>query len=215
VIAAGDRLEDATLAAISSGRLDPAVTLFLESVLEIRGITDPSADAFAGSALEAEAPVALAEDALARVLARLDLGEPAGRARRTPRPDPEVIRLPKVLQEHVREAERARGWTSALPGIRSLTLDLPGSVKAELLRIEAGAATPRHTHHGREYTLCMIGGFSDGRGSYGPGDVSEADGSVEHKPRADAEGPCYVLAITDADLRFSGLLGAFQRLFGG
>ena len=215
MIASGDHFEDATLAAITSGRLDPAVALFLESALEMRGLTDPSPDAVAGSALEAEAPAALANDALARVMATIDLGEASVRNRRSARPDPVVIRLPRVLQQYVRDAEAAKGWSSGLPGIRSLTLDLPGSVKAEILRIDAGAATPRHTHRGREYTLCLIGGFSDGRGSYGPGDISEADASVEHQPRADADGPCYVLAITDADLRFSGLLGAVQRVFGG
>jgi putative transcriptional regulator len=215
LIATGAPIEDTTLAALASGRLDPALALFLESAMERRGLGDLSGDALAGAALESETPAAVCDDALARVLARIDAGEGAIRPRKSVRLDPDVIRLPKALQASVREAERVRGWSGPLPGIRSLALDLPGSVKAEILRIEAGASTPRHTHGGREYTLCLLGGFSDGRGSYGPGDIATADDSVEHQPRADADGPCYVLAITDADLRFSGVLGAAQRLFGG
>ena len=64
-------------------------------------------------------------------------------------------------------------------------------------------------------TLCLIGGYSDGRGSYGPGDVSIADPTVTHQPKADDDGVCFVLAVTDAGLKFEGVLGAIQKLIGG
>ncbi|MBL4544621.1 MAG: cupin domain-containing protein [Oceanicaulis sp.] len=34
---------------------------------------------------------------------------------------------------------------------------------------------PHHGHDGTEFTLVLSGGFSDGRGSYGPGDVCMAN----------------------------------------
>lgn len=205
---------EAVMSAVASGRVEPAVALFLDAAMELRGHADAAPGALSGALLEREASVAMAPDALARALAAIDALETAPAPRAAARRDAELIRLPRALQEAVRDAERRRGWTSALPGIRSLDLETAGDVHAEIIRIEPGVATPRHTHGGREYTLCLLGGFSDGRGSYGPGDVCEADPEVTHTPRADADGPCYVLALTDAGLRFTGLLGALQRLLG-
>jgi putative transcriptional regulator len=114
----------------------------------------------------------------------------------------------------IRTAESRRGWKGVAPGLRRLQLDFGGAAEAEIIRIDPGVAIPWHTHKGQELTLCLVGGFSDARGSYGPGDVSIADSSVRHQPRADSDGPCFVLAVTDAGLRFEGLLGAIQKLMG-
>jgi putative transcriptional regulator len=205
-----------TEALLASGRADPAIALFLDSVLEMRRAGDPAAAVLAGSLLEHEAPVAMRNDALARAFAAIDAGErsPARRAR-SAGSDPELIRIPLALQEAIARAEQARGWRVLAPGIRQLALDTGGAVSAEILRIAPGAMTPRHTHKGREATLCLVGGFSDGRGTYGPGDVALADPDVTHQPRGDDDGVCFVLAVTDARLRFEGALGALQRLFGG
>jgi putative transcriptional regulator len=83
------------------------------------------------------------------------------------------------------------------------------------MRISPGAKTPVHSHHGREVTLCLIGGFHDARGSYGPGDLSFADPELVHQPIADDDGVCFVLAVTDGGLKFMGLFGVFQKMFGG
>lgn len=208
-------LDEAAAGLVASGRVDAALALFIESAMALRGRLD-EATVVAGAFLETCAPEPMSPDALDSVLAAIDrleaeAGEPAVRR---PFAD-DIIRLPAGLRTAVEAAEARKGWKLIAPGIRQLKLDLAGATHdAEVLRIDAGAATPRHTHDGRELTLCLIGGFSDGRGSYGPGDISYADADVRHQPRADDDGPCYVLAVTDAGLRFEGLLGLLQKLGG-
>jgi putative transcriptional regulator len=204
-------MDEATRAALASGRADPALALFIDSLMEMRGLSIIAGCAIAGAMLEAEPPAEISADALDRAFAAIEKGG----GPKTPSIYPELIKLPAALADAVREAETRAGWKMQTPGIRGLRLDVGGEARAEILRIEPGAASPRHTHKGQELTLCLIGGYSDGLRSYGPGDVSIADPSVTHQPRADDDGVCFVLAVTDAGLKFEGLLGAIQKLTGG
>jgi putative transcriptional regulator len=214
----GRELDEETIGALVSGRADPAVRLLIDTVLALRGLEDLFAEASAGALLESEAEAELASDALAKAFAAIDaLGPDARRApvQKKRKTYPELIRLPPQLQALVREAEARKGWEYAGPGLRSLQLiKQKGQAKAEIIRIEPGAGTPVHTHYGREATLCLVGGFSDAMGSYGPGDVSLTDPSITHQPVADDDGVCFVLAVTDAGLKFKGVLGVLQKLLG-
>ncbi|MBI1340738.1 hypothetical protein GC169_11095 [bacterium] len=208
--------DEETLTAVTSGRVDPAVRLFIETAAAMRGCDEPAADALAGALLESEIPADMGADALEKALAAIDESDRAIRSvSRSARLSAELSGLPEGVRSAVLDAEAAAGWRYAGPGIRVLPLDLGGSASAEILRISAGAAAPRHSHKGMEYTLCLIGGFNDGPGSYGPGDVSVADPDVTHRPVADDDGPCFVLAVTDDDLKLTGFMGVLQRLVGG
>lgn len=211
----GRELDEETSAALASGRADAAIALFFDSVLALRGLENRFAETVAGYALEREAPAPMSPDALARTIAMIDAA-----AVDPPRPPKasrldEIIAIPAFLRQAIDDAEQARGWRTAGPGVKQLKLNLSDAIGAEILRIEAGQAVPKHTHKGRELTLCLVGGFSDERASYGRGDVSFADPTLHHTPKADRDGHCYVLAITDAGLKFDGALGAIQKLFGG
>jgi len=214
----GPELDDETRAALASGRADPGIALFIDTLLAMRGLNEQFSEAAVGALLECEEPTELATDALTRVFAAIDKSTPetrAGSLPKAPKTYPELIRLPVRLQAIVREAEAGKGWEYAGPGIRSLQLKLGGAVQTQLMRIAPGAKTPVHTHYGRELTLCLIGGFHDARGSYGPGDLSFADPDIVHQPVADDDGVCFVLAVTDAGLKFKGLLGVIQKMLGG
>ncbi len=204
-------MDEATRAALASGRAEPALGLFIESLMEMRGLPFETGEMVAGAAFETEAPAEMAADALERTFAAIDALHPAQRAPHYP----DLIKLPRRLADAMLEAEAKHGWTTAGPGVRKLRLGVGGEARAELIRLEAGVLTPWHTHKGQELTLCLVGGFSDGLASYGPGDVSFADPTVRHRPKADDDGPCYVLAVTDAGLKFEGVLGAIQKLTGG
>jgi putative transcriptional regulator len=204
-------MDEATRAALASGRAEPALGLFIESLIEMRGFVLDAGEAVAGAALEAETPADLAPDALARAFAAIDAAPKQGQAPHYP----DLIKLPRRLVDVMLEAEARQGWTTAAPGVRKLRLAVGGEARAELIRLDAGHTTPWHSHKGQELTLCLLGGFSDGFASYGPGDVSVADPTIRHRPRADDDGPCFVLAVTDAGLKFEGVLGAIQKLTGG
>jgi len=76
---------------------------------------------------------------------------------------------------------------------------------ARLLRIPAGRPVPTHSHGGPELTLVLSGAFSDTTGTYGRGDLQEADEYLDHQPHAAAGEDCICLAVTNAPLRFKSL----------
>lgn len=215
----GPSLDDETRAALASGRADPGLAVFIDTLLNLRGLDDLFGEAAAGALLERESEAEMSVDALARALAAIGGAssetQTASSRSSVRKTYPELIRLPARLQAAVREAEAGKGWEYAGPGIRSLQLKLGGAVQTQMMRISPGAKTPRHTHYGREVSLCVVGGFHDGRGSYGPGDLVFAGPDVVHQPIADEDGVCFVLAVTDGGLKFKGLFGVFQNLFGG
>lgn len=204
-------LDDATRAALASGRAHPALGLFIDTLMEMRGISEHEGEALAGAALEAETPAAMSPHALDMVFAAIERG---GSRPQRALVYPELSGLPVALRELVREAEGKGGWGMSGPGIRRLDLSRDGGLKLEMIRLDAGKAVPWHTHKGRELTLCVHGEYADGLAIYGPGDFSITDGAIRHQPKASEAGPAYALAVTDAGLKFEGLLGALQRLVG-
>ena len=212
-IANGPHLDDESRAMLASGRANASVALLIDTVVEMRGLDDQLGEAFAGTSLEVEAPAEMRLDALERAFGAIDSGR-GGETALAPAYQ-ELIRLPTQLSEAIRRAEAGKGWKSIGYGVRQLPLGVAGGVNAEILRIPPGVATPKHTHRGREYTLCLVGTFSDATGSYGPGDIAYADASVTHQPTASRDGgPVFVLAITDGGLQLTGLMGVLQRLTG-
>lgn len=204
-------LDEATRAALASGRAQPALRLFLDTLMEMRGIAEAEGDAIAGASLEMETPAVMRPGALDMAFAAIERG--AAPIQRQP-VYPELAALPLPLREAMLEAEGKRSWKTIGPGIRRLDLGVADGAKAEIIRLDAGRAVPWHTHKGRELTLCIHGEYADGLAAYGPGDFSVTDGDVRHQPKASDAGPAYALAVTDAGLRFEGLLGALQKLFG-
>lgn len=155
-----------------------------------------------GSMLEAAAPVAVAADGLAAVMARIELPE-------TEEPAPPAhlpaskSGLPQPLRRYVENAAGELDWQRLGLGASQLLIATGDrSATARLLRIPAGKPVPVHTHRGRELTLVLSGAFSDATGHYGPGDFQEADETLEHKPHAAPGADCICLAVTDAPLRF-------------
>ena len=204
-------LDDASRAALASGRAEPALCLFVDTLMEMRGISEQEGAVLAGVMLESEAPAAMSPHALDMVFAAIERG---GSRPARPLVYPELDGLPAGLREMIREAEAKRAWAMAGPGIRRLDLIKDGPLKLEVIRLEAGQSVPWHTHKGNELTLCVHGEYADGLDTYRPGDFSITDGRVRHQPKAYDAGPAYALAVTDAGLRFEGLLGALQRLVG-
>lgn len=209
----GQMMDDATRAAFASGRAEPSLGLFIDTLLEMRGISEPEGEAIAGAALEAEAPADLSPNALDMAFAAIERGEPKKRQAQLTYAD--LSGVPAVLQDAILAAESRRAWGWSGPGIKRLPLISNGATTAEMIRIEAGTKIPWHTHKGQELTLCVFGEFSDSRSVYAPGDFSISDGAIRHQPVAHDKGPVYALAVTDAGLKFEGVLGALQKLFGG
>jgi len=75
-----------------------------------------------------------------------------------------------------------------------------------LQRLEPGAAVAHHDHRGREITVVLTGSFSDSNGQYYPGDFIVKEPGEQHRPAASDNAPCVCLSVTDAPVRFTGML---------
>ena len=98
-------------------------------------------------------------------------------------------------------------WKKVTPSISKADIEVAeDDFKVELLKFDANAKIPQHTHEGQEFTLVLEGDFSDSLGKYESGEFIVQDKSVEHQPVAGSQG-CVCLAITTAPLKFTGILG--------
>jgi len=209
-------------AAYGAGCLDPAFTLMVgtQSALrpEIREAVALS-EVISGSILETAPEAKLTDGALDRALAAIDMldaderssvnaGRAAGEAME------EMLALPEPLRTAALDAVGKTGWQAMGRGLKRLNLNAGSRLETELYRIAPGARIPRHTHAGSEYTLVVAGGFSDERGSYGPGDVVINGADDYHQPVGDEGEVCYALAVRDGGLHFTGMMGFIQRIFG-
>jgi len=169
-------------------------------------------DAVGGALLDRLAPAEVAPEALDAVLARLDEPMPAS----APPSSPDPV-LPAPLRAYVGRGLRDIAWKRLGRGVEEFVLPIPkvDGCSSRLIRVGAGRRIPTHTHDGDELTLVLAGGFSDRSGRYARGDVCAADPSVEHRPVADADGPCVCLVVTEGRLRFSGPFGRILTYFRG
>lgn len=176
------------------------------------------AESIGGALLQSMDPVAVSENALPDLMARID-AEESGEAAVSSVMAPEDVSLdvPKPLSPWINGGFDDLRWRTLAPGMKQivLPLDSSGPAKTRLLKLAPGVVTPAHSHKGQEITLVLKGSFSDELGRFGPGDVQEADGEVKHQPMADTGEECICLVVTDAPLKFDNLVGKIlQPIFG-
>lgn len=210
---------DDLLVAYAAGSLDEGLSLMVATHLALCPDCRSkvaAAEAMGGALVDDMAPAPLADDALDALLARLDEPEPAPLPLpRRPTHDARTRTVvPEPLRSYLSASLDSLPWRSMGPFVRSVELPVSGA-KARLFRIKPGAAMPQHSHTGMEYTLVLAGGFSDEIGSFARGDVACADETLLHQPVADPGEPCLCLAVTDAPLRFTGVVPRLMQPFFG
>jgi putative transcriptional regulator len=198
----------------AAGRLPEPVALIVATHLAL----SPSAreryrrfEDLGGVLLEELEPTSLADDAWERLMARLD--DPSSLEPPASKPAAMAANLPRPLRDYLPaplEALRWRNYGNAAEF--ELPLRVPG-FRTTLIRVRAGRMVPQHTHEGNELTLVLEGAFHDEIGHYRRGDLAIADGSVNHRPQADDDQDCLCLAVTDAPLRLTGLIGRLLNPF--
>jgi putative transcriptional regulator len=198
-------LSDPLLMAYSAGQLPEAFNLIVATHVsmcdECRSRLG-SYDALGGAVIEDIEEVAMGEAALEAALARID-GLPQA-TQRAPLKAAGI--LPAPLVDYVGGDLSAVRWKRVGGGVKQAILPTGRDASARLLYIPAGVAVPDHGHKGTELTLVLQGAFADENDRFGPGDIEIADEEVEHTPVALAGEDCICLAVTDAPLRFRGVI---------
>jgi putative transcriptional regulator len=202
-------LSDQLLAAYAAGTLPEAFGLAIAAHIslcdECRAAL-AAHEAVGGAVLDSQIDTAqMGEDAFAALMARLDgpgLAPAPVAARRAKHPI-----LPAPLVDYVGPDMSKIKWRSIGMGVRQAILPLKDkAASARLLYIPAGQAVPDHGHRGLELTLVLQGSFRDENAKFARGDIEIADQADQHTPVADAGEDCICLAVTDAPLRFIGMI---------
>jgi putative transcriptional regulator len=170
----------------------------------------------AGVLLEDSVPQALADDALARMLARLDEQESAVIAPAMP----DFLRrfeLPGPLKSH--KIGRRRRVT---PNIWFAPVELPGqrlsdraAPRTYLVYANRNTMLAEHTHVGREFTQVITGAFADNGGLYSQGDFACTDEGIMHTPGVTQDAECLCLISADAPMRLTGFAARFIQTVTG
>lgn len=206
-------LTDDLLFAYSAGALPEAVNLIVATHLslcdECRAALEAH-DAVGGAVLEAADEVAVSDDCLAGALAMIRTGNWTAPAKKACRRDPV---LPAPLADYVGGSLDNVKWKPVGMGVKQAVLKTSDEATARLLYIPAGTAIPDHGHRGMELTLVLKGAFSDQDGYFGRGDIEVAHEDLHHTPVADISEDCICLAVTDAPLKFKGLIPRLAQPF--
>ena len=215
-------LSDKLLMAYSAGTLPEAFNLAVATHIamcdECRARL-ASYDALGGAVLEgiADDSATISAPSLAATLSRIKAQEPSERpsaAAVTTQPA-EGWTLPEPLRSYVGGDIEAVKWRSVGGGVRQALIPTSENATARLLYIPAGSTVPDHGHQGMELTLVLQGAFADEEDCFSRGDIEIADEGTEHQPVAQAGLDCICLAVTDAPLKFRGLLPRLAQPFLG
>ncbi|WP_426690552.1 ChrR family anti-sigma-E factor [Rhodanobacter ginsengiterrae] len=213
-------LDDATLLSYSAGALPAALAVVasthLERCADCRArLLD--ADQIGGVLIQQQRVDAPADDRRAAMLALLD-DEPADQRMVLPIESEEAHdpdRLPGALHPWFGKSMRALRWKRVAPGVQRIRASGISGGDLMLLRIAPGSKLPLHSHGGSELTMILDGAYDDMLGHFGPGDVADLDGEINHQPVTSPGVPCICVAATDAPLVFSGWVArTLQPLFG-
>ena len=98
-------------------------------------------------------------------------------------------------------------------GVKQAILPTSDAASARLLFIPAGTAMPDHGHQGLELTMVLQGAFKDEDDYFARGDIEMADSEMHHTPIADINEDCICLVVSDARLKFDGLIPKIMQRF--
>src|SRR6185437_665256 len=213
-------LDDATLLSYSAGALPAALAVVASAHLERCAACRArllDADRSGGVLLQQQRVGAPTEHARTAMLALLDT-EPAFEQETLP---PDIVeehqpdRLPGALHPWFGNSMRALRWRRVAPGVQRIRATGISGGDLMLLRIAPGSMLPLHSHGGSELTMILDGAYDDVLGHFGPGDVADLDGEIQHQPVTSPGVPCICVAATDAPLKYAGWVArTLQPLLG-
>ncbi len=202
--------DDESLLAFASGQLDSGRGLLLSVHLDACQQCHRRVQALlsvGGEVLERAQPMELSDEALQRVLQRIEGTAPESKARVGVTSAPAARGLSRL------DSCEVSAWRRVAPGMRYRSVLVPHAADGKMfvLGIAPGRSLPKHSHRDLEWTQVISGAFDDGRARFEAGDFDATDGLVRHQPVVTAEAECICLAHLSAPLVFEGWIA---RTFG-
>ncbi|MGB0449039.1 MAG: ChrR family anti-sigma-E factor [Porticoccaceae bacterium] len=161
-----------------------------------------------GSQLMSQAePVEVADDALARVMEKIDSGECAAPEENNFDGD-----LPFSVNKLLDTSLINKNWkrlSSSVDVARFKTGQ--DNFEVALHKICAGGKTPKHDHKGLEYTVVLKGSFSDENAVYREGDFILRQPGDVHQPMGAQNGECICLSALSAPIAPTSPLGFLMK----
>ncbi len=151
-------------------------------------------EAASGAALVKLADAEIGNDALARVMARLDA-----------KPEAPVLEDSRPLLERL--PLKPRKWIA--PGVWVAGVKTPHAPenRVYLLSVAPGMPTARHEHSGAEYCTVLKGAYRDDIGLFSAGDFAAAEHDLNHQPVVVGDEACVCLFATEGRLKAQGFFG--------
>lgn len=209
---------DDLLMSYAAGSLDEASSLLVATHLALCPhcrARHAAAEQVGGQLLDALPAAELSAGLMDATLSRIrGLGPAAATSCATPLASDIVI--PEPLRSYLGGDLETLRWKRVAPKVHQIAIDIPGCrPRARMLRFQGGTQVPAHGHGGRELTLVLSGSLCDRDAVLYRGDIAETDEQTEHQPHAGPERDCICLAVTDAPLRFKGMVARLlQPWFG-
>lgn len=155
---------------------------------------------------EAE-PASLAEDALEKVMEKIDSQSDMPAEKEIPNTD-----MPFSIEKLMQTSLTSKNWkrlSSSVDVARFQTGQ--DQFEVALHKICAGGKTPKHDHDGLEYTVVLKGSFSDEEAVYREGDFILRQPGDVHQPMGAQNGECICLSALSAPIRPTSPLGFLMK----
>ena len=203
-------ITDSLLMGFAAGALSEPLDLIVASHVSLCDDARARLSAYesvGGAMLEAETPVDIAHDSFDKTLQLIMGDAPTDTVHEAVKaPMPHAV-FPKPLRDYVGGDLDSIRWRPLGFGVKqAVVTPRRETAVARLLSIPAGQAMPDHGHSGLEVTLVLEGAYIDANGRFARGDIEVATEEDEHTPVADIGGECICLVVTDAPLRFNGVI---------
>ena len=198
----------------ASGSLPLALEVLVESHISMNPSSARSIRMLlqiGGVLMENSEPISMSEGSFEKLMDEIDAGQEEDIVKNDVSNDNDKLPLP--LRNYISETNFQKNWRRIGIGLSEQTVDFGDEFgSAKLYRIAPGCGVPSHSHDGNEVSLVLAGGFTDEYGSYGPGDISIQETGAVHKPVADADGECIVLAVNEGPIVLTGPVGRLLNM---
>lgn len=201
---------DTLLAQYAAGSLSKPAKVLVESHLELKPENRrfvSELETIGGLSLEQLVPVDMADNQSALMRIMNSSPDVANDIQKLFPSDDQAINLPQSLRSFIGCDVEDIPWRTKLPGFKEYELGEMDGCHVSMFWIRAGRTMPAHTHDGCELSIVLDGAFTDERGIFGKGDISIADASVDHRPKAHDERPCIGFAVLDERVKLTGSWG--------